>query len=180
MPKLYSNKPVFVELFYSVVAGSAIALLSLANTEKLIFQVVWVVALLEDWFVYYRHVVDEDPKKVPYSFRSLMIEFGILVTWFLGFQALKEVNQEHRFLFFFSAFYFLKVLAGVFFYAKHKQLFSRRMMYDSLWLILLAVAWSLSKFGCGLAFAAQFWVVTGTTTVVLIVWWLLMHFFPPK
>jgi hypothetical protein len=180
MAKLFSNEPLFVDLFYGVVVGSAIALMSLVDLEKLFFQIVWVFAVLEDWFMYYRHVVDTENKRISYTFKSLLFEFGILLVWFLGFQALKEDKQEHYFLLFFSLFYLIKVIAGVSFYSRHSMLMSRRMLYDSFWLVLPLAAWSISHFGNALAFAVKFWIVTGITIIVLVTWWLFMHFAPPR
>src|SRR5436190_24349476 len=105
MPKFFSDQPLFVDLFYGVVVGSAVASLSLANRAFLLFEIIWILAVLEDWYLYYRYVVDPKGKGVTYSFRSLLFEFGILVTWFLGFQALREVDQQGWFFLFFCLFY---------------------------------------------------------------------------
>lgn len=176
MPQIFSDKPLFVDLFYGVVVGSAVASLSLSEHDRLLMQAVWVIAVLEDWYLYYRHVVDPEGKGVIYSFRSLLTEFLILVAWFLGFQALKENNQQPWFFLFFGAFYGLKVLAGVTLYAKHGQFFSRRMAYDAIWLILLPAAWCLSRNGRD--FAWQFWVLAGITAPILLLWWVLTTFCP--
>jgi len=182
MAKLFSNNPLFVDLFYGVVVGSAIASLSLKDLDKMPYQIVWVLAVLEDWYLYYRHVLDEEEAKVSFSFKSLVIEFSILVSWFLGFQALKEENQENHFFFFFGTFYVIKVLAGVSFYAKHRQLLSKRMLYDSLWIIMPLTAWSLARWGgrAGWPFSKQFWVVGCVTTCVLGAWWILITHAPPR
>jgi hypothetical protein len=177
MPKIYSDKPIFVDLFYGVVVGSAVASLSLAESDRLPMQVVWVLAVLEDWYLYYRHIADPEGKGVVYSFRSLLTEFLILLAWFLGFQALKESGQQSWFFVFFALFYGLKVLAGVTFYFKHGQLFSRRMAYDAIWVVLIAASWFVS--GHGQDFTCQFWVLAGITTPVLVLWWLLTTFWPP-
>jgi len=177
MPKVFSDKPIFVDLFYGVVVGSAVASLSLANRAFLLFQVIWILAVLEDWYLYYRHIVDPEGRGVAYSFRSLVIEFAILLTWFLGFQALREDGQQDWFFLFFSLFYGIKVFAGVTFYAKRHQLFSRRMAYDSLWLIqILAAGW---LYHVGGYFVCRFWILSIVTAAVLILWWLLTHFRPP-
>jgi hypothetical protein len=176
MPQIFSDKPLFVDLFYGVVVGSAVASLSLAEHDRLLMQIVWVIAVLEDWYLYYRHVVDPEGKGVVYSFRSLLTESFILVAWFLGFQALKENNQQPWFFLFFSLFYGLKVLAGVTFYYKHGQLFSRRMGYDAIWLLLLAASWCVSRNGQD--FACQFWVLAGITAPILILWWVLTTIWP--
>jgi len=177
MPKIFSDKPLFVDLFYGVVVGSAVASLSLAERDRLPMQIVWVLAVLEDWYLYYRYVVDPEGKGVVYSFRSLLTEFFILLAWFLGFQALKEIGQQPWFFLFFGVFYGLKVLAGVTLYAKHHQFFSRRMAYDAIWLVLLAASWFISR--NGQSFACQFWVLAGITAPVLILWWVVTTFWPP-
>lgn len=178
MPKVLSDKPLFVDLFYGVVVGSAVASLSLAAMDRLVFQILWIIAVLEDWFLYYRHIVDPEHKRVVYSLRSLVIEFAILLTWFLGFQALKEDGQEGWFLLFFCLFYGVKVLAGVTFYAKHGQLLSRRMAYDSMWLVQIGAAvWLWYK---GVSFGPAFWTIAGVTSLVLATWWLLMRYRPPE
>lgn len=177
MPQIFSDKPLFVDLFYGVVVGSAVASLSLAEHDRLLMQMVWVVAVLEDWYLYYRHVVDPEGQGVVYSFRSLLTEFLILVAWFLGFQALKENNQQPWFFLFFSLFYSLKVLAGVTLYIKHGQFWTRRMAYDAIWLTLLAAVWYVTRVGQD--FGHQFWLLAVITTPILVLWWLLTTFRPP-
>jgi hypothetical protein len=177
MPRIFSDKPLFVDLFYGVVVGSAVASLSLAERDRLLMQIVWVLAVLEDWYLYYRHVVDPEGKGVVYSFKSLLTEFFILLVWFLGFQALKETSQQPWFFLFFNLFYGLKVVAGVTFYYKHNQLFSRRMAYDVIWLLLLVACWFVSRNGQD--FACQFWVLAVITTPILILWWVLTALWPP-
>jgi len=179
MPKVFSNNPLFVDLFYGVVVGSAVALLSWKDQWNLLLEIVWIVAVLEDWFLYYRHVVDTEAKKVTYSFQSLMTEFLILLSWFLGFQALKEQDQQSWFFLCFSVFYLLKVAAGVTFYLKHGQLLSRRMLYDSFWLLLPLTAWGLHHWGATLSFWTQYWIAAGVTTAVLCFWWFVTTMCPP-
>lgn len=99
MGKLKSSNPIFVDLFYSVVVGSAIAMLSVDNSKTLAFQIAWVIAVLEDWYLYYSHVVDEETGAVTWNFKSLLIEFGILTSWFLGFNALSKEGTRHLFFY---------------------------------------------------------------------------------
>lgn len=180
MPKVFSSSPIFVDLFYGVVVGSAVALLSWKDKWSLLLEIVWILAVLEDWFLYYRHVVDEESKKVTYSFNSLITEFLILLSWFLGFEALKEEEYHARFFLCFSAFYVLKVVAGVTFYYKHGQLFSRRMLYDSFWLVLPLAALFITHCQKGLDFWAQYWILAGVTAIVLIIWWAVTTISPPE
>lgn len=179
MPRVFSNSPIFVDLFYGVVVGSAVALLSWKDQWNLLLEIFWILAVLEDWFLYYRHVLDEEEKKVTYSLKSLIAEFFILLAWFLGFEALKESEYQARFFICFSAFYLLKVFAGVTFYSKHGQLFSRRMLYDLLWLVLPLTAWILTHRAQHMSFWNQYWIAMGVTTAVLSLWWFVTTMWPP-
>lgn len=182
MAKLTSSNPKFVELFYGVVVGSAVARFTVDSTiEALLFQIAWVVAVLEDWFLYHRVIVDDETKAVKYNFRSVLFEFATLTAWYLGFDALNNSSVDKQRLFFLYAagFYLVKVLAGVGFYSRHHQLFTRRMLYDCLWLFptSLGVILYLAKPERFLLAIISFFLVTGVT---LVAWWVLTLKWPHK
>jgi hypothetical protein len=179
--KLNSSNPLFVELFYGVVVGSAVASLHFnVSLTTLILQILWILAVLEDWFLYHKYIVDNESQAVSYSFRSLLIEFGILTSWYLGFDSLSREEAPSSIFFRWAAcFYLIKVLAGVGFYSKHSQLFSRRMLYDCLWLVpvVLGLLFGLMPNLClGLAFS----IYSVSTAFVLGIWWFVTKRWPTK
>jgi hypothetical protein len=187
MPTLKSNNPVFVDLFYGVVVGSSISLLSLDNIELLLFQILWIIAVLEDWFLYYRTVVDPDRDAVVWSFRSLMMEFSILLSWYLGFAALGNPGKRELFFCFLSGFYGVKILGGVSFTLKHHRDQDRRTrvcsvltLYDWIWLLQIVTALVCYRQGSSVAFGSRFYILATVTVASLTGWWLLTSKRPPS
>ena len=181
MVKLKSSGFLFVDLFYAVVVGSTIPkLYPFPNLRQFIFQFLWIIVVLEDWYLYHRHVVDPENQAISYTFKSLFIEVSILTSWFLGFMSLSQPEYQHWFFAFLAVFYGIKILGGVSSYLRHGTFFTRKMLYDLLWLpqiiVALLVFWSVIDY----TFTCQFILVAVMTAVSLAVWWILTTHFPLK
>lgn len=183
MVKLKSSKPIFVDLFYAVVVGSTVPKLNpFLDLQRFFFQFIWIIAVLEDLYLYHRHVVDLDNKAVSYTFQSIFFELLILTSWLLGFLRLSDTVHQNWFFFFLAIFYGTKILAGVTFNLKHKlkyKAFSlRKMLYDLLWLlqIIIALLAFLGVIDC--TFSSQFVLVAVVTLISIVMWWVMTTKFP--
>ena len=181
MIKLKSSGSLFVDLFYAVVVASTVPrLYPFPSLQQFIFQFLWIIAVLEDWYLYHRHVVDPEDQAISYTFKSLFIEVSILTSWLLGFTSLSQPVYQNWFFVFLALFYGIKILGGVSSYLRHGTFFSRKMLYDLLWLPQIVIAllafWSIidSSFTC------QFIIVAAITSTSLSIWWILTTYFPTK
>jgi hypothetical protein len=173
MPAQTDRSTRFVDLFYGVVAGSSVAMLSWEHSHVVMLsQVVWLLALLEDWFLYYTVVSTPKAAAVRYTFRSLLFEFSILTAWYLAFNALSYPDQPDRhekFFLMFVVFYGFKTAAGVSHYYRRGQW--SRMSWDFLWLLPVGLG---ILFYCrvgDIAFDLRFYCLAAVTLVTLVAWW---------
>jgi hypothetical protein len=119
--------PLFVDLFYAVVIGSAFPLINLDQSIPIIlYRVFLILVILEDWFAYYRAVLPKDPDQLKFDFGSLLFELFILLLWYMCVLALpSQTNGQPKngvISLFFAAFYFFKLLAGLIYYTDKNAL----------------------------------------------------------
>lgn len=111
------RKPIFVDLFYAVVVGSAIPQIVInGDIFTFLFKMFLIVIVLEDWHMYYSSVITVDPSLLKYKFRSLLIEFSILTSWYFSFTSYPK--DLFIFLFLLGLYFMLRFLAGLSHYKK--------------------------------------------------------------
>lgn len=166
-------KPLFVDLFYAVVVGSAITLiLPTQSWSEILVKVFLMIVVLEDWYAYYRHVLPIYVKKqFDVNFSSLLIEFAILLSWYFAFTSLP--CQLDLFLISYGLFFFIKLFAGFIIYFERGKIFSKKTMTDCLFLLsILSVVLLYSHRGIMLASKND--VFVGLALVWLsqtVLWW---------
>jgi hypothetical protein len=109
-----STSPQFVDLFYAVVVGGSLGLIGNVDDYVLVAaRLFMIVVVLEDWFAYFKFVVPNIVQKQRYTPYSLIMEFGILVSWYLSVVSLSSNADRHYHLFLFIPIFFLiRFLAG--------------------------------------------------------------------
>jgi hypothetical protein len=136
-------KPLFVDLFYAVVVGSAITLiLPTQKIDAILVQIFLMVVVLEDWYAYYRHVLPvHSIRGTDIGFFSLMVEFGILLSWYLAFTSVPDHIETY--LKMFALFFGIRIFAGMVIYRKKGTVVSKGVLRDFVFFLAVGSAISL-------------------------------------
>jgi len=106
-------KPLFADFFYAVVVGSAFTLiLPSQSLIEVLVRIFLMIVILEDWYAYYRYVLPiYIEKKLGIDFLSLLMEFAMLLFWYLAFTSVP--NSMNGFLIMFGLFFLGKLVGGM-------------------------------------------------------------------
>lgn len=110
-----AERALFVDFMYAIAVGTAlsridVSVLSLKNPQ---FWGIWflIAVFVEDFYLYHKVVLPELGEPFP-TVRALVLEMGIIASWYICQTAFPE--KPNWFLGFFIMFFVLKLVGGVF------------------------------------------------------------------
>lgn len=171
--------PQFVDLFYAVVVGGSLALIGSVDDYTLVAaRLFMILVVLEDWFAYFSFVMPNIVERQRYTPYSLIMEFGILVSWYLSVVSLS--SQEARYphlLIFISVFFLLRFIAGFIAHLRRGTLSTKESFSEFIYAAHAALYFALF-FMCYLE-KLKFWPAFGYFVlfycVLTIMWWTIRY-----
>jgi hypothetical protein len=165
----------FVDLFYAVVVGGSFNLIAdVTDYWNVAAKIFLIIVVLEDWFAYYTFVIPNIVETQRYKLYSLIMEFAILMSWYLSVASLNSgISVRHHLFFWISVFFVIRFITGFRAHWIRATLYSRESFSEFLYLMqsafyfVLGLACSFGQF--------SFWGAFGCFVLiwvsVTIIWW---------